>query len=246
MSWDGQQRSEKYDSLDWINEANWMQLLIRAGDLRSKHTVCDLGTGTGVVAENVAPYCRRVIGIDPSKEMLDIATKTRSRDNIEYRLGTIDALAETADRIVARMTLHHAEDPFEFMQSCYEKLANHGKLIISEGIPPEGCEDWFKAMFELKEFRRTLSARNIVGFFVGAGFDVQDMILFSIKEISIRNWLDNSGLPPETQKAIFDFHVDAPEYVKRAYKMQFCGNDIIMSWRMAIVSGVKSENCRDS
>jgi hypothetical protein len=65
------------------------------------------------------------------------------------------------------------------------------------------------------------------------------MEIHRMPNVSINNWLDNSGLNKNTCKKIYDVHLDCEEYIKRAYNMKILNGDIFMDWLIAIVSGVK-------
>ena len=239
MTWDGKQRSSNYDNLHWVNDSEAMSILIGCCDLKSWHTVCDLGTGTGIVAYNIAPYCHEVIAIDPSIEMLNIAQGTRARDNIIYRIGSVADIGIKLHRIVARMALHHVDDLDVCMINCYKHLDVGGKLIVCEGIPQEGCEEWYKSMFSVKEKRETFTASKLFELFERNNFDVPEVVLYTTKNMSINNWLNSSGLDENKKKHIFNMHVDAPKYVKEAYKMKYGNGDIVMDWKTIVVVGQK-------
>ena len=68
MTWDGKLRAPNYDKLEWTNREEYNSLLVKACNLKSKYHVCDVGTGTGKVAEELAKYCRKVTGVDSSEE----------------------------------------------------------------------------------------------------------------------------------------------------------------------------------
>lgn len=80
--------------------------------------VCaDIGTGTGHLLIPLAKLVHKVIGVDHSEEMLNLA-KQKSRDaglkNIELREGEIDDLPiadNEVDAAFAGLVLHHAPDP---------------------------------------------------------------------------------------------------------------------------------------
>ena len=79
MTWDGKLRAPNYDKLEWTDREKYMSLLIKACNLKSGYHVCDVGTGTGKVAEELAKYCNIITGIDNSDEMLEIAKKKRNK-----------------------------------------------------------------------------------------------------------------------------------------------------------------------
>jgi ArsR family transcriptional regulator len=80
-------------------------------------TIVDVGTGTGFLAAGRAPRMERVVGIDNSPAMLDVArTNLRSLGvaNVELLQGDLAAIPlpdDSVDAAVANMVLHHAESP---------------------------------------------------------------------------------------------------------------------------------------
>jgi len=44
-------------------------------NIKPEDTVLEFGCGTGGITLNLAKYCQKVIGVDVSKEMLDISMK---------------------------------------------------------------------------------------------------------------------------------------------------------------------------
>jgi ubiquinone/menaquinone biosynthesis C-methylase UbiE len=57
--------------------------------------VLDIGTGNGRLAFDLAPYARRVVGIDPSPDLIRSARGEAARrgiDNMEFVVGTAQEL----------------------------------------------------------------------------------------------------------------------------------------------------------
>ncbi|MDE3112851.1 MAG: class I SAM-dependent methyltransferase [Chloroflexota bacterium] len=57
--------------------------------------VLDIGTGNGRLAFDVAPYARRVLGIDPSEDSVRVARERAAAEglrNVEFRVGDAAAL----------------------------------------------------------------------------------------------------------------------------------------------------------
>src|SRR5258708_22125638 len=73
----------------------------------------DVATGTGNTALALAPHVRRVVGLDLTREMLDVArriTQERGIENAHLGLGDASSLPfsdETFDLYVVRAAPHH-------------------------------------------------------------------------------------------------------------------------------------------
>ncbi|UCH71568.1 MAG: hypothetical protein JSW62_04000, partial [Thermoplasmatales archaeon] len=65
--------------------------------------------------------------------------------------------------------------------------------------------------------------------------------IHKMPNVSINNWLVNSGKDKSICKKIYDMHLDCEEYVKKAYNMKILNGDIFMDWLIAIVSGTKPQ-----
>lgn len=230
-----EERAEKYNSLQWVKDRDYLDAVVNACGIKSKHTVCDVGTGTGAVANAVSQYACFVDAIDISEEMLNIAKTKCAKENIRYRVA--DILGEFGgvyDCVVARMVLHHVEKDKDAVANCIRHTKIGGTLVIAEGIPQEGTEEFFADVFRLKEKRNVYTISKLRRMI---DLDV-DVRMYRQDNMSTRNWLSNSGLSESVQQEIFNMHLDAPKYVKRAYNMRAYGGDIIMDWRTAIVTGI--------
>ena len=113
-------------------------------------------------------------------------------------------------------------------------------MVLSEGVPPtlEVKQDYIE-IFRLKEKRLTFMKEDLILLMEKAGFKNIQVDIVWLKEMSIRNWLVNSGLPKSIQERIFDLHVNAGDYFKRAYRMKEADGDCLIDMKMAILVGEK-------
>jgi len=238
--WDEKKRTANYDNLTWVKDQDYLKHIVKMCDLKKGMKVCDVGTGTGVVAEALSHSGAHVDAIDNSKVMLEMAKRNRSADNITYMLEDIQTYGpeNTYDRVVARMVFHHVDDDKKAIQNCMKMLKPDGRLIIAEGTPPRGAKHFFTKMMAIKEKRRTYDVDDLV--VLMDGFKKVDLDIFVTKDMSIKNWLDNSGLKPHEISEIKRLHIGAPKHVCKAYNMRLKDADIIMDWEITVISGVKA------
>lgn len=97
-------------------------------------TVGDLGTGTGGLAAALAPFVRRVVGVDRSREMLDAAAaRVSDLANVELRLGDLDSLPVDVgelDLAIVSLVLHYVVNPAHVLGEVRKTLAPGGRLIV--------------------------------------------------------------------------------------------------------------------
>jgi len=242
MNEEWKKRSKLYDKLDWTNRQEYMEKFLKMCDLNSKYYLCDIGTGTGTIAHEVAEYVSKVEAIDISEDMLRIARQKNNSQNISYKIINAETLnhpPNTFDCVTARMCFHHINDQKKAVKRCYDVLKPGGKLVISEGIPPAGARRFYTEVFKLKEKRRTYTIDDLVELLENANFKNIDFVVHKMPNVGINNWLENSGLDKKICRKIYDMHLDSPGYIKKAYNMKICNGDIYMDWLFAIVSGVK-------
>jgi ArsR family transcriptional regulator len=111
--------------------ANLVPLL---GLIRSEWTVADLGVGTGTLAETLAPFAGRVIGVDRSEQMLAAASLRLARvTNVELRRGELERLPLAdgeVDLAVLALVLHHVVDPPKVLTEVRRALRPGGRLLL--------------------------------------------------------------------------------------------------------------------
>jgi ArsR family transcriptional regulator len=104
------------------------------GLLDSDWVVGDLGAGTGAFSEMVAPFVRRVIGIDRSAEMLAAARlRLEAADNVELRQGNLELLPIADGELnlaVLGLVLHYVVDPALVLNEVHRALRPGGRVIV--------------------------------------------------------------------------------------------------------------------
>jgi SAM-dependent methyltransferase len=104
------------------------------GLLDETWTVADLGCGTGPIAEALAPFVERVIGIDTSPEMLRAARRrVGGLANVELRRGDVEALPladDSVDAAIAVLVLHHLAEPQRALGEIGRVLRPGGRLLV--------------------------------------------------------------------------------------------------------------------
>ena len=237
-------RSEKYNNLKWVHDPLFHQAFISSASLNKSDLVLDVGTGTGIVANHIAPYVKTVIGLDTSQEMLQHCQQNNHNGNAYFVIRDIrDPFFHdnVFDKVTARLVFHHIiKDTQKAMDECYRILKNGGKMVLSEGVPPtpEIKEDYAR-IFKIKEERLTFLEADLRELMEISGFKNLRVTPHIMENFSVRNWLENSGLPKEKQDRIFKMHVDGSDDFKKAYNMKILNDDCLINIKNLIVIGEK-------
>jgi choline kinase/protein-L-isoaspartate O-methyltransferase len=236
-------RAKGYDQLDWVNRKGYLQTFVEAGDFQSSDLVLDLGTGTGIVAHAVSPLVAEVVGVDLSAEML-IQTRGSRVTNEVFEEGDVRDLRfpdNWFDKVTARMIFHHLiEGSDQAMQECYRVLKPGGRMVLSEGVPPDpSLANWYTRMFALKEKRLTFLEKDLVALMRSGSLEVEQVLTHVSHQVSIGNWLRYSGLPQERQDQIMQMHLALDEAGKQHYNMNIIGNDVLCDFKFVTLVGRK-------
>ena len=113
-------------------------LLIEMGDISSKATILELGCGPGDVSNQLAKFADRVVGIDFSEKMINVA-KSRFAD-IEFQ--TADAEQQpfsdnSFDVVVSNYTAHHFARPQQVFEEAKRVLKPNGRVVVVMPIQRE-------------------------------------------------------------------------------------------------------------
>lgn len=234
-------RAEGYEELEWAGRQGYLQTLVAAAGFESGDRVLDVGTGTGIVAHAVSPFVAEVVGVDLSQEMLAHAWASRVANEV-FEEGDVRKLHfpdNWFDKVTARMVFHHLiEGGDRAMRECYRVLKPGGVMVLSEGVPPDrSLEDWYTRMFALKEKRLTFFEEDLVALMRDGSFDVLQVLTHISPQVSIRNWLRNSGLPQERQDRIMQMHLNLNRIGKQYYNMTFTREDVFCDFKYVICVG---------
>lgn len=107
-------------------------------DLKDK-SVLDLGCGFGEhCVEFVNKGASKVVGIDISEKMLEVAKKENSNPAITYMLlpiEDIDMVDGKFDIVISSLAFHYVEDFDGAVKKIYDKLDTGGNFIFSQENP---------------------------------------------------------------------------------------------------------------
>lgn len=159
-------------------------------DGESLGAVLDVGTGTGRIAELLAPAARHVTAVDRSPEMLRIA---RARlqglpaDKVDLVRGDFTALpfAEAHfDTVLFHQVLHYAQDPAVVLAEAARVLCDGGRIAIVDLAAHE--------REELRErhahARLGFSDEQMADFFSGAGLVPEAPVALPGDPLTVKIW----------------------------------------------------------
>lgn len=123
-------------------------LLLKKVQVDKKMVVADIGSGTGYLTKALAHRVKKVISVDNSQEMLNIASREMEREgieNVDFIRGEAQDIPlpeNHVDLVFANLLLHHLGDPIEALQEFQRILKPGGQVIITD--VEEHTHDWVK------------------------------------------------------------------------------------------------------
>ena len=102
----------------------------------------DFGSGTGLLTIQIAPYVKKITGIDMSPSMN--ATLLENKEQVACELEVIEMdlsstqLQQKFDGIISSMTLHHVEDLEALFKKFYSLLEDEGTIALSDLYTEDG------------------------------------------------------------------------------------------------------------
>jgi len=110
--------------------------LLRELGMDDRSTVVDLGAGTGILSAAVAPVAHRVVAVDPSPAMLEVARSRGGFETVEAGFLSYEHAGEPADFVYSRNALHHLPDFWKALalRRVHALLRPGGVLVLRDVI----------------------------------------------------------------------------------------------------------------
>jgi ubiquinone/menaquinone biosynthesis C-methylase UbiE len=115
----------------------WMNVVSSHVGKQCINTILDLGCGTGRFSEALADrFDAEVVGIDPSRKMLEEARRKRRDPRVRYELGRGEAIPlpnQSVDLVFMSMIFHHLDNPSLAARECRRVLRDGGIAFLRAG-----------------------------------------------------------------------------------------------------------------
>lgn len=127
--------AKSYDSFMKFFKLDNQNTILELLSDQYNRNICDIGGGTGVLAEALIKRGHQVTIIDPSVQMTSIA-KMRNKNIavINKPIQEVDFIMEF-DFIIFKDTFHHISEQKEVLAKCYDMLKKGGQVIIQDFSP---------------------------------------------------------------------------------------------------------------
>jgi 2-polyprenyl-3-methyl-5-hydroxy-6-metoxy-1,4-benzoquinol methylase len=131
-------RAKKYDKKEKAEESTYGEYVEKIGNYLSiNDNVLDFGCGTGLIGIGLSGNVKKIIAIDTSSSLIELAKNTageREIENIEFSCSSIfaaDFEVESFDVILVLYIFHLLEDLPAALKRMNQLLKPNGKIISS-------------------------------------------------------------------------------------------------------------------
>jgi ubiquinone/menaquinone biosynthesis C-methylase UbiE len=126
-----------------------LDLIFSSARLTKADDVLDVACGPGILGCAAAPFVRRVTGIDMTPRMIEEATATANRievDNVTWLVGSATLLPfpdASFSIVLTRYSFHHFDNPSAALAEMFRVCRPGGRIVVADlSIPaPNGL--WF-------------------------------------------------------------------------------------------------------
>ena len=185
----------------------------------------DVGTGGGHAALALAPAVASVAAIDPTPEMLAVASRLaaeRGIANITFTRAAADALPfpdATFDVAISRFSVHHWPQPGPAFREIGRVVRPGGRLALVDMVAPAtGPIDTFVNAIELlrdPSHARSLRVSDWLALLDGAGFEARVEREWVIRHDTER-WMAQTDPPEWRREAVRRLLLDAQAATRAA------------------------------
>ena len=100
---------------------------------QSQETIVDFGGGTGYIAEWLAPYCKKILVLDPAIKLLRNVPKDPKLATMKIsENGLIPLPSGSVDAIFTMRAIHHVRNYHTVFSEFYRILKDKGRLLICD------------------------------------------------------------------------------------------------------------------
>ncbi|MCL7474510.1 MAG: methyltransferase domain-containing protein [Methanosarcinales archaeon] len=244
-------RSNAYAACGTLMDQADLDTVVELLDLKGTETVLDVATGTGYLAMALSPHVNKVIGIDITPRMLELAvqaTRERGLENIDNMVGDVEHLPFCGPRfdvVSARFSFHHFPEPRESLLEMTRVLRTGGRLVIEDMVSSEDAmkSEYQNTMENLRDpsHIRHYRASELEQMMQDAGLEVVNRAGEG-SVFNLDHWLGMADPPAGNVERIREMMRDSMQGDLSGLNVRIEEGRVVFTYATAIVVGMKHES----
>ncbi len=227
-----------HESAVWIAHDELLGEHVKHLSMNGDTRMLDVCCGSGVVGASFKGKVGKMIGLDITPEMIDLA-RTRLDQVNQGTVYDLPFVEGSFDLVVNREVLHLLPNPERPVSEIFRVLKPGGQFIVGQ-ILPFGPEDsaWMYRVFKKKQplIFNMFQEDDFRELLLGAGFVDLEMTEYNLWE-SIDVWIDTHETTNLHRHEIRDLFYNAPQEAKDVHPFEILPSGEIRDlWRWCIFS----------
>lgn len=134
--------------------------------IKDANSVLDAGCGNGEKTFFISQHVKRVVGIDPDKNMIQAAQTNFAGRNLVFQVGQAESMkfpSSSFGAVLFNESLHHipADKQMEALRHAYRVLESKGRVLITEPVYGRGSFEEIMKFYNDEGEQRQCAIRAI-------------------------------------------------------------------------------------
>ncbi|MCY8492842.1 class I SAM-dependent methyltransferase [Bacillus inaquosorum] len=242
--------AEMYRDEKVFAEGEDLGLMIKTAECRAEQRMLDIGAGAGHTALAFSPYVQKCIGVDATKEMVEVASsfaQEKGAGNVRFQQGMAESLPfpdDSFDIITCRYAAHHFSDVRKAVSEVARVLKKNGRFLLVDHYAPEDpvLDEFVNHLNQLRDpsHVREGSLSEWQSIFIANQLSYQDIQKWNLP-IQYESWIKRGGTPADREKQIISHLHQASEEARDTFsiKLKQNGQPDSFCLKAILIQGVK-------
>jgi ubiquinone/menaquinone biosynthesis C-methylase UbiE len=210
--------------------------LLKISKLKGDERCLDIATGGGHVANALAPLTKKVVALDLTAEILDVAKsfiESNGNNNVEFIQGDAEQLPfndEYFHIVTCRIAAHHFPNVSAFVRETFRVTKQEGAFLLVDNVAPE--RDDFDTFYNTIEKDRDYSHYRAwkksewYRMIEETGFEIGESYRFK-KLFQFENWCNMMKLEEEKKVTLSNLMINASKEKQTKFRIKVAGGKVV-------------------
>ncbi|MGO4890437.1 class I SAM-dependent methyltransferase [Anaerobacillus sp. MEB173] len=243
--------AKNYVTSKWHAKGKDLAKLIEIAELTGEEYVLDIATGGGHTANALAPLSRKVVALDITDQIIDVARKFiegNGNNNVEFVKGDAESLPfsdETFDIITCRIAAHHFSNISSFVKESFRTLKKNGTFLLIDNVSPEREEfdQFYNKVEKDRDYshERAYKKSEWIKILEENGFEIEESYRFT-KTFIFDDWCKLMNFSGEEKEQLSDFMLRSSKEILDKFRIKTENNKVYSFMGESILLKIRKPN----